>query len=72
MRLMDPAPIVEIKVSGESGLELAPVLVGPQVDVLIFHTAPFCGAAQNGAYVPGVVTWPAVPDAVDLPSMLEG
>jgi hypothetical protein len=72
MRLMNPSAIVKVEVSGQPGLQLASVFVGPQVDVLIFHTAPFCGAAQNGGYVPRVVTWPAVPDAVDLPSMLGG
>jgi hypothetical protein len=72
MRLMNPSAIVKVEVSGQTGLELPSVLVGAQVNVLVLHAAPFCAAPQNGAYVPRVVTWPAVPDAVDLPSMLGG
>jgi hypothetical protein len=63
--------VIEAEVAGEPHSRLRPVRVGAQVHLLVFDAAPFCGAAQNGAYVPRVVTWPAVPDVVDLPSMLE-
>src|ERR1039457_6125452 len=37
---MESFAIVKIKISGKSDLNLAPVLVGPQICVFIFDTAP--------------------------------
>ena len=40
VRLMESFAIVKIKISGQSDLNLASVLVGPQIYVFIFDTAP--------------------------------
>ena len=45
-RLMRALGVVKVKVLGQSASQLRPVLVGPQVDIFVFHTAPT------------VVTWP--------------
>jgi hypothetical protein len=57
--------VIYAEVAGQRRSRLGPVRVRAQIDLLVLHAAPFCGAAQNGAYVPRIVTWPAVPDAVD-------
>ena len=40
MRLMQSDAVVEVEIPSQSGLQFAPVLVGAQVNVLIFHAAP--------------------------------
>jgi hypothetical protein len=40
MRLMNPSAMVEIKIPSQPGLQVAPVFVGAQVDVLVLHAPP--------------------------------
>ncbi len=71
-RLVGAPAVVEVKILRQSSSQLRSGFVAMQVNIFVLYAAPFCGAPQNGAYVPRVVTWPTVPDAVDLPSMVEG
>jgi hypothetical protein len=72
VRLVNPPLVVEIEIARQASLQVAPVLVSPEINILVFDAAPFCGAPQNGAYVPRVITWPTAPKAVDFLSMIEG
>jgi hypothetical protein len=64
--------VVSAEVTSQRRTRFSPVRVCTQVHLLVLHAPPFCAAPQNGGYVPRVVTWPTVRDAVDLPSVLGG
>jgi len=62
---MKTACVVKAEVLRERSVCLRAVRVPVQINLFVLDAAPFCGAAQNGDYVPAAVTWPLAPGAVD-------